>query len=85
MYADDDAGSSTGWKKSADKLTGSVTNGSSYFICAFGGPKNWGGAYASSGTLYFEGTFATVPPDNLTQVDGWSTATRTISMYVEIE
>ena len=36
--------------------------------------------------MMMQGTTGTAaPPDNLTQVDGWSTATRTISMYVEIE
>ena len=81
-----DASSSQGWIKSAAKLTGTVNNGTTYFVCVLGGTKAWQYAYDGGAvTLYYEGTFASGPPDDLTAVDTWDTTTRTMSVYVEIE
>lgn len=75
------------WAQTSTKLTGSVTNGTSYWLCAVGDASVWVNYFQSTGTYSFwlntSSSYAS-PPDNL---DGtWAeTTTNEFSGYVAIE
>lgn len=83
------ASSSAEWKKSTDKLTGSITCASPYWLCVTTDNTQWTIGYKNTGDksakVQVSDSMYTSPPDNLTGTWDAYDASMDWSVYVEIE
>jgi len=75
------------WGKTTAKLTGSVTSGTAYWICVVTDASTWYMRWntTNAGTLYFNAIASSYTTPTTNAGDAWSTTTRDLGVYVEIE